>query len=167
MPAGEELISALFERTNELSYLPDLQAGAGYVLELLEEFIPCSGIGIHVLDAAACEFVLLRALGPHAAEQLGVRQPDTDSPLGQVVQGLRTVRVDPARNGMWEALGLEIAYALCAPVQQRGHVFGALEIGRAQSLGEFSDNQLKALDFIGEQFAEFLGDRPFDPQSLP
>lgn len=167
MPAGEELISALFERMNELAYLPDLQAGAAYVLETLEEFIPCSGIGIHVLDAAACEFVLLRALGPHAVEQVGVRQSDTDSPLGEAVKEQRAVRVDPARNGMWEAFGLEIAHALCAPVQQRGHVFGALEIGRSASLGEFSDNQLKALEFIGEQFAEFLGERPFDPKSLP
>jgi hypothetical protein len=167
MPAGEELISALFERMNELSYLPDLPAGAAYVLETLEEFIPCSGIGIHVLDAAACEFVLLVALGPHAADQLGVRQPDTDSALGQAVLEQRAVRVDPALNGMWGALGLEIAHALCAPVQQRGHVFGALEIGRSASLGEFSDNQLKALEFIGEQFAEFLSERPFDPKSLP
>jgi GAF domain len=167
MPAGEELISALFERMNELSYLPDLPAGATYVLETLEEFIPCSGIGIHVLDAAACEFVLLEALGPHAAEQLGVRQRETESALGQAVQEQRAVRVDPARNGMWDAFGLEIAHALCAPVQQRGHIFGALEIGRSASLGEFSDNQLKALEFIGEQFAEFLAERPFDPKRLP
>jgi hypothetical protein len=167
MPAGEELISALFERMNELSYLPDLQAGAAYVLETLEEFIACSGIAIHVLDAAACEFVLVRALGPHAAEQLGMRQPDTESPLGLAVQEQRAVHLDPTSNRMWSALGLEIAHALCAPVQQRGHVFGALEIGRSASLGEFSDNQLKALEFIGEQFAEFLAERPFDPKSLP
>ncbi|MEO8178070.1 MAG: GAF domain-containing protein [Deltaproteobacteria bacterium] len=167
MPAGEELISALFERMNELAYLPDLQAGSAYVLETLEEFIACSGIGIHLLDGAACEFVLVRALGPHAAAQLGVRQSDTESPLGQAVQQQHAVRVDPAQNGMWSALGLEISHALCAPVQQRGHIFGALEIGRSASLGEFSDNQLKALEFIGEQFAEFLSERPFDPKSLP
>ena len=41
--AGEELVGALFERMHELLYLPDLAAGASYVLETLEEFIPCAG----------------------------------------------------------------------------------------------------------------------------
>jgi GAF domain-containing protein len=164
--AGEELIGALFERMNELSYLADLPAGAAYVLETLEEFIPCSGIAIHALDAAACEFVLVRALGPRAAELVGQRQPDLESLPGAAAREQRALRVDGAQSGLWPALGLDIAHGLCAPVQQRGHVFGAIELGRTASEGEFNDSQVKALEFIGEQFAEFLSERPFEPQSL-
>jgi len=166
VPAGEELIGALFERMNELSYLPDLHAGAAYLLETLEEFIPCTGIALHVLDAAAGEFVLVRALAPHAADQLGSRQAETDSALGAAVREQRVLRVDGARNPLWRLLGLEVAHTLCAPVLQRGQVFGAIEIARSASEGDFSDSQLKALEFIGEQFAEFLGERPFDPSEL-
>jgi hypothetical protein len=166
VPAGEELIGALFERMNELSYLPDLRAGAAYLIETLEEFIPCTGIAIHVLDAAAGEFVLARALAPQAADQLGSRQSETSSALGAAVREQRVLRVDGARNPLWRLLGLEVAYTLCAPVLQRGHVFGAIEIARSASEGDFSDSQLKALQFIGEQFAEFLSERPFDPSEL-
>jgi GAF domain-containing protein len=164
--AGEDLMGALFERMNELTYLPDLPAGSAYVLETLEEFIPCSGIAIHVLDGAACEYVLVRALGPRAAEQIGQRQPDLDSLPGAAALEQRTLRVDGSHAGIWPALGLDIAHALCAPVQQRGHVFGAIELGRSASEGEFSDSQLQALDFISEQFAEFLSERPFQAQQL-
>jgi hypothetical protein len=164
--AGEELMGALFERMNELAYLPDLRAGAAYVLETLEEFIPCSGIAIHLLDGAACEFVLVLALGPRAAEQLGQRQPDLESLLGAAVREQRALRVEGSRSPVWDSLGLDIAHGLCAPVQQRGHVFGAIELGRSASEGEFSDSQLMALEFIGEQFAEFLSERPFQPQSF-
>jgi len=146
--------------------LPDLRAGAAYVLETLEEFIPCSGIAIHLLDGAACEFVLVLALGPRAAEQLGQRQPDLESLLGAAVREQRALRVEGSRSPVWDSLGLDIAHGLCAPVQQRGHVFGAIELGRSASEGEFSDSQLMALEFIGEQFAEFLSERPFQPQSF-
>ena len=166
VPAGEELIGALFERMNELSYLADLRAGADYLIETLEEFIPCTGIAIHVLDASAGEFVLVRALAPHAADQLGSRQSQTASALGAALREQRVLRVDGARNPLWRLLGLEVAYTLCAPVLQRGQVFGAIEIARSASEGDFSDSQLKALEFIGEQFAEFLAERPFDPNEL-
>jgi hypothetical protein len=166
VPAGEELIGALFERMNELSYLPDLRAGAAYLIETLEEFIPCTGIAIHVLDAAAGEFVLVRALAPRAADQLGSRQSQTSSALGAALREQRVLRVDGARNPLWRLLGLEVAHTLCAPVRQRGQVLGAIEIARSASEGDFSDSQLQALEFIGEQFAEFLGERPFDPDEL-
>jgi GAF domain len=167
MPAGEELIGALFERMNELSYLPDLPAGAGYVLATLEEFIPCSGIAIHVLDPAARQFVLVRALGPRAAAQLRARQPALDSGLGEAVRHGRALRVGGASGRLWAPLGLDIAHALCAPVQQRDRVFGAIELGRSAAEGEFSDGQLEALEFICEQFAEFLAERPFSLDLLP
>jgi hypothetical protein len=167
MLAGEELIGALFERMNELQYLPDLAAGAAYVLETLEEFIPCAGISIHVLDPHHRQFVLVRALGPRASPLLGSRQAAAESPLLEAVQHGRTLRQPGSRNPLWAGLGLEIVHALSAPVQQRDRVFGAIELGRNVAQDEFSDGQLEALDFICEQFAEFLAERPFTSPRLP
>jgi hypothetical protein len=163
LPAGEELIGLSFERMNELSYLPDLATGADFLLSTLEEFLPCSGIAIHLLDLERREFILFKALGPRAPELLGSRQP-SDSLLGVSVQLGRAVRIEGiARKKLWSALGLAVTYGMCAPLQ-RGRVLGAVELGRTTAEGEFGDGQLKALQFICEQFAEFLAEHPFVPQ---
>ncbi len=165
VPAGEELIGLSFERMNELSYLPDLATGAEFLVNTLEEFLPCSGIALHLLDAERREFVLFRALGPRAPECVGNRQSATDSLLGASVQLGRAVRIEGiARKRLWAALGLDVAYGMCAPLQQGTRVLGAVELGRTRGEGEFSDGQLKALQFICEQFAEFAAEHPFVPQ---
>ena len=150
-----------FERMNDLSYLPDLGSGADFLLNTLEEFLPCSGIAIHLLDLERREFVLFKALGPRAPELLGSRQPMADSLLGMSVQLGRAVRIEGiARKKLWSALGLAVTYGMCAPLQ-RGRVLGAVELGRTTAEGEFGDGQLKALQLICEQFAEFLAEHPF------
>jgi GAF domain-containing protein len=154
-----------FERMNELSYLPDLATGADFLINTLEEFLPCSGIALHLLDLERREFVVFKALGPRAPEMVGNRQPQADSLLGASVQLGRAVRIEGiARKRLWSALGLDVAYGMCSPLQQRGRVLGAVELGRLRSEGEFSDGQLKTLQFICEQFAEFVAEHPFVPR---
>ena len=88
-----------------------------------------------------------------------------DSLLGASVQLGRAVRIEGiARKRLWSALGLDVAYGMCSPLQQRGRVLGAVELGRTRTEGEFGDGQLKTLQFICEQFAEFVADHPFTPQ---
>jgi hypothetical protein len=166
--AGEELIGALFERIHELSYCPDVPAAAQYVLALLEEYIPCAGALVHLFDLDTRQFVLVRALGPHASALLASRSSGAGSPLEDALRRQQSVRVPGARQSLWARLGADVKQELCSPVQQGGRHLGAIEIGRGPDQGGFSDAELAALDYVCEQFAEYLAERPLDldPESL-
>ena len=111
--------------------------------------------------------MLLRAQGPRAADQLGTRQSEAGSVPGEALREQRVLRVPGERVRLWSALGLEIEHGLCAPLQLRNRSYGAIELGRSGSEGEYSDGELKALEFICEQFSEFLAERTFSPDELP
>jgi hypothetical protein len=157
--AGEELVGALFERMHDLLYLPDLAAGASYVLETVEEFIPCAGALIHGFDADSKTFSVLCCIGPQAAQVLHTRTPSAGSHLESASRGQGTTRLSGSVQSLWQALGLEIERALCIPVQQQGRYLGIIELGRAPGEVDFSDTEVEAITYIAEQFAEFLADR--------
>jgi hypothetical protein len=157
--AGEELVGALFERMHELLYLPDLAAGASYVLETVEEFIPCAGALIHGFDADSKTFSVLCCIGPQAAQVLHTRTPSAGSHLESASRGQGTSRLSGSVQSLWQALGLQIERALCIPVQQQGRYLGIIELGRAPGEVDFSDTEVEAIGYIAEQFAEFLADR--------
>ncbi|HKO93992.1 MAG TPA: hypothetical protein VJU61_22715, partial [Polyangiaceae bacterium] len=157
--AGEELLGALFERMHELLYLPDLAAGASYVLETLEEFIPCAGALIHGFDAQSKTFSVLCCIGPHASRVLHTRTESAGSHLESALRGQATARLSGSDQPLWQELGLEIERALCSPVQQQGRYLGVIEVGRAPAEVDFSDTELEAIGYIAEQFADFLADR--------
>lgn len=170
--AGEELLGALFERMPELMYLPDIAAGADYLITILEEHIPCDGVLIHVFDIAASEFVVVRALGPNAAEVALICTSSTDSHLAEASRRATTLELTAAEAMsspvLWEALGLDIASALCSPAHQNQRYLGAIELGREAASGPFSDAEIHALEYVCEQFADFIANRPLelDAESL-
>jgi len=157
--AGEELLGALFERMHELLYLPDLASGASYVLETLEEFIPCAGALIHGFDAETKTFSVLCCIGPHAARVLHARTPSAGSHLESALRGQATSRLSGSVQELWQTLGLEVERALCCPVQQQGRYLGIIEVGRAPGEVDFSGTEVEAIGYIAEQFADFLADR--------
>jgi len=170
--AGEELIGALFERMHELMYLPDIAAGADYLITILEEHIPCDGVLIHVFDIAASEFVLVRALGPNEAEVALIRSSGTDSHLAEAARRGTTIALSAAEAMsspvLWEALGLDVTSALCSPAHQNQRYLGAIELGREAASGPFSEAEMHALEYVCEQFADFVANRPLelDAESL-
>jgi hypothetical protein len=164
--ASEELLGASFERMHELRYLPNVVAGAAYVLETLEELIPSDGALIHVFDIDTRQFIVVRALGPRSRELLLTRTPGVGSYLEEALRRQTTSR-SSSEDGLdgraaWEALGLHIRWALCSPVHQHGRYLGAIELGRQSTSGDFNAGQIHALEYICEQFADFVADRPLD-----
>lgn len=170
--ASEELIGTLFERMHELHYLPSIGAGAAFVLEMIEEHIPCDAALIHVLDIDAREFVVARALGPGSRDVLLSRTPAAGSRQEEALRRQVTLELDVAsagdRDTLWPTLGVDVARAVCAPVHQSSRDLGAIELGRLASRPAFSRGQLSALEYICDQFAEFIADRPLvvSPSSL-
>jgi hypothetical protein len=167
--ASEELIGTLFERMHELHYLASIAAGASYVLSMIEEHIPCDAALIHVFDIDAREFVVARGLGPRSRDVVLTRTPAGGSRLEDALRRQVTVELDVASAGgegtLWPRLGVDVTHAVCAPVHQNGRYLGAIELGRVASGPAFSKGQLSALEYICDQFAEFVADRPLDLSS--
>jgi hypothetical protein len=170
--ASEELIGTLFERMHELHYLPSIAAGASYVLEMIEEHIRCDAALIHLFDIDAREFVVARGLGPGSRDVLLTRTPAAGSHLEDALRRQVTIELDVsgarAQGTLWPRLGVDVARAVCAPVHQSGRYLGAIELARVASGPAFSKGQLSALEYICDQFAEFVADRPLElsPASL-
>jgi hypothetical protein len=160
---GEELLGTLFERMHELLYLEQVPKGAEYVIATLEELIPCDGVLVHVFDEKAGEFVVVRALGARQGDVLLIRTSGTDSHLADAMRRQTTLELSReeamASPVLWEALGLDVEFALCGPVHQDTRCFGAIEIARRPGLSPFSEAQIQALEYVCEQFADFVANR--------
>jgi hypothetical protein len=164
--ASDELIGLLFERMHELAFAPTISAGADYVLGALAEHIPCDGALIHVLDVEAEELVVMRALGPDCLEVLTRRTPAHGSHLGECLRRRATLELgqsDIARErATWQTLGVIPRHVIASPIVRQQKPLGVIELGRVTSKGAFNPGQVRALEYVCEQFAEFVGDRPID-----
>jgi hypothetical protein len=164
--AGEDLISELFEVMHDLHFMRDVAAGSEFVLSVLNEVLPCEGVLIHVFDINTNHFVVVRAKGPNAKGVLLQRMPDQDPLAQSVMRSAQAVSVkdaaDDARfNGpRWQAVGVAPRVALCGAVRQGGRYLGLIELVNPAGDTPFHLSELNALDYICEQFAEFLSNRP-------
>jgi hypothetical protein len=164
--ASEELIGTLFERMHELASVMTVGAGADYVMGTLTEHIRCDGALIHVLDAQSGELVVLRAVGPNSRQVLSQRTRPDGSHLAQSLRNETPLELGPndiARSpGVWPALGLSPRYVIASPIHRREQPVGVIELCRSAEKGPFSEGQLTALEYVCEQFAEFVADRPLE-----
>jgi GAF domain-containing protein len=162
---GDELIGALFERMHELDELPDVTAAAGFVLATLEELIPSDAALVHVFDIDTRQFLLVGALGPGSMDLPLLRTLGVGLHLEEALRQKKTLSL-PSRDGshaIWRALGLRIEWALCSPVHHNGRFLGAIELAREALDDNFSAGQIQALEYVCEQFAEFVMRHPLEP----
>jgi hypothetical protein len=164
--ASEELIGALFERMHELSFVMTVGAAADYVIGALTEYIRCDGVLLHVLDASRDELVVTRAVGPNGSAVLTRRTRPSGTYLEASLRSATPIELSPdevaASPGVWPALGLSPRYVITASIQRREQPLGVIELCRNADKGPFSDGQLTALEYVCEQFSEFVADRPID-----
>jgi hypothetical protein len=164
--AGEDLIGELFEFMHELHFQRDVATGADFVLSVLNEVLPCEGVLIHVFDINTGHFVVVRAKGPNASSVLLQRMPDQDAFVQSVMRSPRSVSVNEAAsdarfNGpRWHSVGVAPKYALAGAVQLGGRYLGLIELVNPQGDTPFHTSELNALDYICEQFADFLSKKP-------
>jgi GAF domain-containing protein len=164
--AGEDLIGELFEFMHELHFQRDVATGADFVLSVLNEMLPCEGALIHVFDINTGHFVVVRAKGPNASTVLLQRMPDQDPFVQLVMRSPRSISIqdaasDPRFNGpRWMAVGVAPKYALCGGVQLGGRYLGLIELVNPLGDTPFHTSELNALDYICEQFADFLSKKP-------
>jgi hypothetical protein len=164
--AGEDLIGELFEFMHELHFMADVAAGAQFVLSVLDEVLPCEGVLVHVFDINTNHFVVVRAKGPNAKSALLQRMSDQDPLASFVMRSPQAISIkdatsDPRFNGpRWQTVGVAPKSALCGAVRQGGRYLGLIELANPAGDAPFHQSEVNALDYICEQFAEFLSNRP-------
>jgi hypothetical protein len=166
VPAGDELMDALFERMHELSSVLTIAAATDYVLGTLVEHIACDGVVISGLDADRDELVVMRASGLRGRELIGRRLPLDVPPRGPALRQGEALELRPAElarsPGPWRLLDTVPIHAIVAPLWRRGRLLGAIELCRNGERGPFSSGHADALQLVCQQLAEFIGDRPLD-----
>jgi GAF domain-containing protein len=163
---NEDLIGELFEEMHQIHFMPDVATGAEYVLNILARILPSEGVLIHVFDINTRQFVVVRARGPNARALLLHKTADT-FPLfresfrrGRTAHFRTVAEVDGYREGRFGLLGVEVRTALCGPVQQGGRYLGIVEVANPAGEKPFHDGEVNALDYICEQFADFIAGKP-------
>ena len=164
--SGEDLIGDLFELMHELHFMPDIVSGSEFVLRVLALTMPCELSLVHVFDINTRQFVLVRVRGPGAEALVLHRTPDQDPLLVAAMRSARALRIDDASSdsryaaGRWELAEAKPRSAMCGGVKQGGRYLGAVELVNPEGDTPFFDSEANALDYICEQFAEFLVNRP-------
>lgn len=163
---GEDLIGDLFERMHELAFMVDLVSGADFVVRVLGELIPCEGIIVHVFDLGKREFVVVRAHGPNARDTLLHRTAD-DEPLVRGIMSRRSAVVldgapanVPPLTPSLAKLGIKPRAVMCGAARLGGRYLGLIELANPAGEQPFHDGEANALDYVCEQFAEFVASRP-------
>jgi len=163
---GEDLIGDLFERMHELAFMADLVSGAEFVLHVLRELIPCDGILVHVFDLGKREFVVVRAHGPNARGALLHRTADNE-PLVRGVMSRRGALIldgaptsTPPVSSSLSKLGIQPTAVLCGAARLGGRYLGLIELANPAGGQPFHEGEANALDYVCEQFAEFVASRP-------
>ena len=172
--AGEDLIGELFETMHDLHFMRGVTDGAEFVLAAVESIVPCDGVLIHVFDINTRQFVVVRAKGPGTMQALMHRTPDSEPFIHGVMRRPGSVAIhDVASDGRvlgprWDALGVKPTRALCGPVRQGGRYLGLLELVNPLGEAPFHQTEQNAIDYVCEQFAEFLVNRPIvlDPDVI-
>ena len=164
--AGEDLIGELFETMHDLHFMRGVADGAEFMMAAVESIVPCDGVLIHVFDINTRQFVVVRAKGPGTTQVLLHRTPDTEPFINAVMRRPGSVAIhDVATDARvlgprWDALGIKPQRALCGPVRQGGRYLGLLELVNPLGDAPFHQTELNAIDYVCEQFAEFLVNRP-------
>jgi hypothetical protein len=164
--ASDDLIGELFEKMHELHFSPDMVTGVEFVLGVLNATLPSEGIVVHVYDINTRQFVIVRALGPSPQSVILHRTPDSEALFKKGMRSPRCLRTPNAKSetayedGRFSLLGVAPTSALFGPVSLGGRYLGALELLNPPGNEPFTENEANALDYICEQFAEFLASRP-------
>jgi hypothetical protein len=171
--AGEDLISELFESMHELHFARDIAVGADFVLGVLQQVLPCEAIVIQVFDINTRNFVAVRGRGGGAERAVLHRTPDSDPLTAEIMRRDRSRAYRPEadarfKSGRWGTIGLSLHEVLCGPVRQGGRYLGMIELANPQGGAPFHETEINALDYICEQFADFVASRPvvLDPDVI-
>ncbi|MCU0687726.1 MAG: hypothetical protein MUF34_36710, partial [Polyangiaceae bacterium] len=164
-PSSSDLLAHFFEAIPALQVIERQDEGVAFILELLAQTMPSRVIFCHVYDAARHEFVLAgaRVPSPAAGARLrGTRTAELDPSLEPVLarRGALVVREAQGdvryQGGRWALAGEAVRSVAAAAAGVGGGRLGLLELANPSDGVPFEEGEGKALEYVAEQFAEFL-----------
>lgn len=161
---GEELIFDLFEAMHDLHFLRDALEGAEFCLTLTGSKLPYRAGFVHFYDVNRREFVLARAQGKDASSLILDRHPENDPLLSAAAKKRRSVVVMDAAASEYASLRrfstlTKPKSLLATPILQGQRILGIFELVNPLDGEPFTDGDGDALDYIAEQYAEYLSSR--------
>ncbi|NRA34247.1 MAG: GAF domain-containing protein [Polyangiaceae bacterium] len=165
-PENHDRIGELFEAMHDLHFRPDIAAGAEFVLDIIWDSIPSEAAIVHVFDIDIQKFVVVRARGAGAQELVLERTSDKEPLFVEALRRMRSVRISQVNGDprfavpRWKRVDCKIESVLCGPVQQGGRYLGIIELANPIGGGGYYESEANSLDYICEQFSEFVADRP-------
>ncbi|HRH00500.1 MAG TPA: GAF domain-containing protein [Polyangiaceae bacterium] len=158
--SGDELIATLFEAMHDLHFLHDAIQGADFCLQLALGVIPSRAGYAHFFDVEKREFLLVRAKGEDTEELVGKRHLEAEPLLSAAVRAKKAILKDAneALTSRYMTLGGATSVVL-APVLVTGRPLAILELVNPSDGAPFTQDEANALNYIAEQFAEFLSSR--------
>lgn len=170
---AEDLIADLFEAMHDLHFVPDAIEGGEFCLALAMEKLPSRAGIVHLYDIDKREFLVTSTRGPGTGKLLLKRHAETDAILQAAMNRRRAIVIADATHSTavqaerYEAVG-GVRSLIIAPVMQHGRFLGALELWNPVDGQPFTDAEGNALNYIAEQFAEFLASHGIvtDPERI-
>jgi hypothetical protein len=163
--ASDDLIADLFERLAELMFANGVVAAANYLLDALAEVIPTDFAVAQVFDLNTRSFVVVRTRGPGLERALLESTLDTDPLISAVMHGRGAQAFNAAaderfQRGRWKLAAAPLEHVLCGAARQGGRYLGLVELANPAGGTPFGANEINALDYACEQFAEFVATHP-------
>jgi hypothetical protein len=169
----DELLTDMFEGIHELHHLPDVIAGAEFVLNLALAKLPSQVGLVSLFDIDRREFVVVRQTGGEASAlllRLSERHPIARQAMrtGRAVVLTDTSQARDKIDPRWDEMGTHPHSLLCAPVEVGGRYLGLIELANPQDGRAYQESDGHALSYLGRQFAEFVEQRGviIDPEKV-
>jgi putative methionine-R-sulfoxide reductase with GAF domain len=170
---AEDLIADLFEAMHDLHFVRDAIEGGEFCLALAMEKLPSRAGIVHLYDIDKREFLVTSTRGPGTGKILLKRHAENDAILQAAMNRRRAIVIADTTHSTavqverYEAVG-GVRSLIVAPVMQHGRFLGALELWNPIDGQPFTDAEGNALNYIAEQFAEFLASHGIvtDPERI-
>ena len=170
---GEDLIADLFESMHDLHFLRDAIEGGEFCLSLAMEKLPSQAGIVHLYDIDKREFLVTSTRGAGTSGLLMRRHPENEPLLLAAMNRRRAIVLADATVAPAAAVDRYTAVGgarslIIAPVMQYGRFLGAIEIMNPLDGQPFTEAEGNALNYIAEQFAEFLASHGIvtDPERI-
>jgi len=136
--------------------------------------IPSRAAIVHLYDINTREFVITCAIGAHGAQLLVRRHSENDAILSAAMRKRRALVLSDASDAdvLVVADRLNVLGGakslIVTPVMKGGRFLGAIEVMNPNDNLPFTENEGNAMDYIADQFGEFLAERGVvvDPERI-
>ncbi len=158
----EDLLGDMFEATQALYDFEDVRSAGNYILGLAMKTIPSDSGAVFISDINNNDLFFAAAAGPKADDVMSFRVPMGQGIVGFSAQsGVSLVVSDVQKDPRFyakisKALGYDTHSIICAPAQQTGRVFGAIELINRKNGTSYTGDELNILNYLAHEFADYL-----------